>query len=192
MNKYKIFLALCLTPQLIFAQGLNIKPMTSMKTFYVEKQNKEIKYSISIKKDDQIFLSSNFYIKNENSIVLYNQEKIIEQKQINKKNAAANSEQIILSQETQDIQEAQSSEISLVLHLDKNGKNIASEFFSKSLEAGKQDKVALLNQENNKAVAIETTPLFKKEDSKILITHLKNEETIFIWENKEFTIKANF
>ena len=185
-------MTLCLIPQLLLAQELNIKSMPSSKNSYLKEQNKEIKYSISIKKDDKNFLKSNFYIKNEKTVVLYNQEKTTDQKQINKKNAGANSEQIILSQETQDIQEAQSDQISLILHLDKNGKNITSEFFSKSLDAGKQEKVALLSQENNKAVAIETTPLFKKEDSKISIVHLKNEETVFVWENKEFTIKANF
>ena len=191
MNKYKFFLILCLIPQLLIAQELNIKSVPSLKNKYMEKQNKEIKYSISIKKDDKVFLKSNFYIQNEKAVVIYNQEKITEQKQINKKNAVTNSEQIISTQETQEEQQAQSSEISLILHLDKNGKNMASEFFSKSLDAGKQEKVGLLAKEINKAVVIETIPLFKKEDTKISVIHLKNEETIFVWENKEFTIKAN-
>ena len=192
MNKYKLFLALCLIPQLLVAQELNIKSLPSVENNYLKEGNKEIKYSISIKKENKVFFQSNFYIKNENSVVIYNQEKIMDKKQINNKNATSGLEPIILNQEIQDIQETQLNKMSMIIHIYKNGKNMSSDFFYNSLDVGKQEKVAVLSQEDSKAVATETSPLLKKEDKKISILHLKNEETVFVWEDKEFTIKAKY
>jgi hypothetical protein len=191
--KKLLILPIVLACSLSFGQTFpDIKPdaktITKQKASYIKPSTKVLKYEISVREENKDILKSSFEIKNGNEFILLNKEVGIQDKDLNQKTGVLNREEVMSTMEGTEKEAGDVEQLKLIANIGKDN-NIFSEFSWKTISLSNTKKMALLSQEN-KALATETIPIVHNNDSKVLITHSKNNETFFILDKKEFTIKA--
>lgn len=185
MNKIlNIFLTIMIIPHFSLAQEKE-----DITNTYNDKI-RNIHYSIFITKENKTVLKTDFVIKNEDSLILLNTDSVSEEQKLDKKDISLLSGKVAGNVEGADYKNANSSQLSLIVHLDKNGKNLWSDFSLSSIDANTNEKLAYINENKNKAIASQEQPIEKQEEKKLTVVHQNNKETQFSWQGSQYIIKA--
>ena len=187
--KNLLIIPVVLVCSLSFAQSLpDRQTIYKQKSTYLKPSTKVLKYEISVKEANKDIFKSSFEIKNGNEFIVLNKEMGIQHKDITQKSGTLNREEIISMVKSTEKESGDIEQLKLIANIGKDN-NIFSEFSWKTINLTNNKSMDLLLQEN-KAAVTETSPVIHNNDSKVLITHSKNNEAFFILDKKEFTIKA--
>lgn len=187
--KNLLILPVALACSLSFAQSLpDSQTMYKQKSIYLKPATKILKYEISVKEANKDIFKSSFEIKNGNEFIVLNKEMGIQHKDVSQKSGILNSEEIIGIIKSTEKESGDIEQLKLIANIGKDH-NIFSEFSWKTINLTNTESMDLLSKESNAAVK-EASPVIHNNDSRVLVTHSKNNETFFILDKKEFTIKA--
>lgn len=187
--KNLLILPVILVCSLSFAQSLPDNQIISkQKSTYLKSSTKVLKYEISVKEANKNIFKSSFEIKNGNEFIFLSKEVGVQHKDMSQKSGILNREEIISMIKSTEKDSGNIEQLKLIANIGKDN-NIFSEFSWKIINLTNTKSMDLLSQENQ-AVVTETSPVIHNNDSKVLVTHSKNNEAFFILDKKEFTIKA--
>lgn len=180
-----IFLACSIS----LAQDLpNVNTNKKQISSYIKASTKILKYEISVREENKAIFKSSFEVKNGNEFILLNKEVGNQHKDLSQKSGIVDKEEVVGMIEETEKETGDVEQLKLIANIGKDN-NIFSEFSWKTISLSNTKKLALLSYENKTAVT-EVIPIIHNNDSKVTVTHRINNETFFILDKKEFTIKA--